>query len=96
MTSQQLKGKLDDAVALLEMYEQFSGRPVRGKPQLRRRGPQASGRRFHEPASPAATRRRPRMMTSFATPKGRTAQPIPPKSFRIGNRIPNEFYPDSA
>lgn len=32
-------------------------------------------------------------MTSFATPQGWTAQAVQPKPFRIGNRIPNEFYP---
>ncbi len=32
-------------------------------------------------------------MTRFATPRAWTAQAVPPSSFRIGNRIPNEFYP---
>lgn len=33
------------------------------------------------------------MLRHFATPRAWTAQAVPPRSFRIGNRIPNEFYP---
>jgi hypothetical protein len=29
----------------------------------------------------------------FATPRAWTAHAVPPSSFRIGNRIPNEYYP---
>lgn len=32
-------------------------------------------------------------MRSFAIPRAWTAQAVPPSSFRIGNRIENEFYP---
>ena len=32
-------------------------------------------------------------MRSFAIPRAWTAQAVPPSPFRIGNRIPNEFYP---
>lgn len=32
-------------------------------------------------------------MTAFATPRARAAQAAPAKPFRIGTRIPNEFYP---
>lgn len=33
------------------------------------------------------------MVRRFATPKAWTAQAVPPQPFRIGNRIPNEYYP---
>lgn len=32
-------------------------------------------------------------MTAFSIPQARAAQAAPPKPFRIGNRMPNEFYP---